>query len=83
MSNVAQAQEVLETLHEVSNLLNTGLDRETLSILLSLCELGVNPEALVAVVNELRREANSVQSKSLVPNPPAESSTKLTTTLPL
>ena len=30
--------------YEMSRLLNTGLDREQLSILISLCENGVNPE---------------------------------------
>ena len=48
-------------LFEISNILNTGLDRETLSILLNLCEAGVHPEALAAVVKELRREAAAVQ----------------------
>lgn len=33
-------------LTEMSSLLNTGLDREALSICVSLCESGVNPEAL-------------------------------------
>jgi hypothetical protein len=31
---------------ELSKILNTGLDRETLTILINLCEAGVNPEAL-------------------------------------
>lgn len=30
----------------MSSILNTGLDRETLSVCVSLCESGVNPEAL-------------------------------------
>lgn len=38
-------------------MLETGLDREKISILLNLCELGVNPEALAAIVKELRKEA--------------------------
>ena len=37
--------------------MNTGLDREQLSILISMCENGVNPEALGVVVKELRRES--------------------------
>ncbi|CAM9789202.1 unnamed protein product [Ectocarpus fasciculatus] len=44
-------------LHEISTILDTGLDRKTLSLLLELIESGVNPEALAAVVKELRREA--------------------------
>ena len=39
----------------MSQLLDTGLDKETLSILVSLCEMGVNPEALANIVKELRQ----------------------------
>jgi len=48
-------------LFEISQLLNTGLDKETLEILVKLTELGVHPEALAAVVKELRREAAKVK----------------------
>lgn len=41
-------------LYEMSTLLNTGLDRETLAICVSLLESGVNPEALALVVKDLR-----------------------------
>lgn len=43
-------------LHEIATLLDTGLDRETISTIVSLCENGVNPEALAAVIKEMRRE---------------------------
>ncbi|GAB5033317.1 Hypothetical protein NocV09_01300580 [Nannochloropsis oceanica] len=56
-------QEVLGAVHEISNLLNTGLDRQTLAILVNLCEAGVNPEALALVVQELRKEAASKQQQ--------------------
>ena len=46
---------------EISNLLNTGLDSETLSICVKLCEAGVNPEALAAVIKELKRESLALQ----------------------
>ena len=42
-------------LMEMSNLLNTGLDADTLAICVRLCENGVNPEALAMVIQELRR----------------------------
>eukprot|EP00965_Chrysotila_dentata_P213011 6187381-Pleurochrysis_carterae.AAC.6 len=35
--------------------------RETLTVLLSLTERGVNPEALAAVVKELRRESAAMR----------------------
>jgi len=46
---------VLSVLMEMSNLLNTGLDADTLAICVRLCENGVNPEALAMVIQELRR----------------------------
>ncbi|KAL8209631.1 hypothetical protein R6Q57_006363 [Mikania cordata] len=44
--------ESLELVFQMSNLLETGLDRQTLSVLIALCDLGLNPEALAAVVKE-------------------------------
>ena len=45
---------------EISELLNTGLDDETLKICVQLIEVGINPEALATVVLELRRETAAV-----------------------
>ncbi|XP_052199476.1 mitotic-spindle organizing protein 1B-like [Diospyros lotus] len=56
------ARESLDLAFQMSNILDTGLDRHTLSILISLCELGVNPEALAAVVKQLRRESTPSSS---------------------
>ena len=39
-----QANEALDTVHQISQILDTGLDKETLNILIALCESGVNPE---------------------------------------
>lgn len=46
---------------EISDLLNTGLDDETLRICVQLLEAGVNPEALANVVQELRREVAAIR----------------------
>lgn len=62
-SKVTAARGTLDTLMEISNLLNTGLDSETLAICIKLCEAGVNPEALAAVLKELRRESAALQSQ--------------------
>ncbi|KAG2322514.1 hypothetical protein Bca4012_056729 [Brassica carinata] len=51
------ARESLELVFRMSNILDTGLDRHTLSVLIALCDLGLNPEALAAVVKELRQES--------------------------
>ncbi|GFZ09333.1 Mitotic-spindle organizing protein like [Actinidia chinensis var. chinensis] len=50
------ARESLDLVFHMSNILETGLDRHTLSVLVALCEMGLNPEALAAVVKELHRE---------------------------
>ncbi|KAJ9159739.1 hypothetical protein P3X46_025218 [Hevea brasiliensis] len=50
------ARESLDLAFHMSNILDTGLDRHMLSVLIALCDLGLNPEALAAVVKELGRE---------------------------
>ena len=45
----------------MSQILNCGLDKKTLAILLGLVENGVNPEALSAVVKELKRETAALR----------------------
>ncbi|TMW55972.1 hypothetical protein Poli38472_008620 [Pythium oligandrum] len=54
---MADSVQTLESIYELSRLLNTGLDRETLAILIQLIQQGVNPEALAGVVRDLRKEA--------------------------
>lgn len=49
------ARESLELVFRMSNILDTGLDRHTLSVLIALCDIGLNPEALATLVKELRR----------------------------
>lgn len=61
---VARAREALDVVHAMASLIGTGLDRQSLAILIALCEHGVNPEALAAVVKELRREAAALEAKN-------------------
>uniref|UniRef100_A0A8C5LZ59 Mitotic spindle organizing protein 1 n=1 Tax=Leptobrachium leishanense TaxID=445787 RepID=A0A8C5LZ59_9ANUR len=49
---------------EISRLLNTGLDMETLSICVRLCEQGINPEALSSVIKELRRATDALKARN-------------------
>ena len=42
----AQAEAQLNTVQALSDILNTGLDRTTLSLLVQLLEAGVNPEVM-------------------------------------
>ena len=48
-------------LMEMSRILNTGLDMETLATVVRLCENGVNPEALAMVFQELKKESAAVK----------------------
>ncbi|WZN60997.1 mitotic-spindle organizing protein [Chloropicon roscoffensis] len=59
-------EDVLDVAFELSQVLDTGLDRETLSILIALCENGVNPEALALVVKELKRESQDFRAQEYV-----------------
>lgn len=58
------ARDSLDLAFHMSNILESGLDRHTLSILIALCEMGINPESLAAVVKELRRESPPSSSSS-------------------
>ena len=49
---------------ELSRLLNTGLDAETLAICVRLCENGVKPEALALVINQARQRGVSKSTSS-------------------
>ncbi|KAJ4792049.1 Mitotic-spindle organizing protein 1 [Rhynchospora pubera] len=51
------AKESLDLAYQVSQILGTGLDRHTLSLLISLCDRGVNPKALSALVREFSSSA--------------------------
>lgn len=55
---------------EISRLLNTGLDMESLSICVRLCEQGINPEALSAVIKELRKASESLKVQRQAPKEP-------------
>ncbi|KAG9008654.1 hypothetical protein FRB94_013061 [Tulasnella sp. JGI-2019a] len=59
----SSATETLNILHDLSELLNTGLDRETLATCVRMIESGANPEALAAVVKELRKENTSITAQ--------------------
>lgn len=54
-------------MHEISRLLDTGLDRETLAVLAELVESGVHPEALALAVRELRRESAELKAAQQQP----------------
>ena len=55
-STTNEAREALDCLHELSQLLNTGLDKKTLTACVRLLETGVHPDALAQIIQVLRSE---------------------------
>jgi len=53
----------MDALMEISKILNTGLDAETLAVCVELCELGINPEAIATVIKEIRSQTASLQQE--------------------
>ncbi|XP_056411477.1 mitotic-spindle organizing protein 1 [Hyla sarda] len=66
--SVSAMRETMDVLLEISRLLNTGLDMETLSICVRLCEQGINPEALSSVIKELRRATEALKASENAPS---------------
>ncbi|XP_037528120.1 mitotic-spindle organizing protein 1 [Rhipicephalus sanguineus] len=61
-------KETFDVLLEMSQLLNTGLDPQSLALCVQLCESGVNPEALACLIKEIRaRTSSNVNSSSMRP----------------
>jgi len=56
-------------LFQISEVLGTGLERETLSLLLQLIELGVNPEALAATYKALKQLSGTSNEQTETANP--------------
>ncbi|GAA6067246.1 hypothetical protein Q7C36_022019 [Tachysurus vachellii] len=61
-TNMNAVRETMDVLLEISRLLNTGLDMESLSICVRLCEQGINPEALSSVIKELRKATDTLKA---------------------
>jgi mitotic-spindle organizing protein 1 len=60
-ARIQEAKEALRTVKEISDLLNTGLNDDTLKICVQLLEAGVNAEALAAVILELRKATEAAK----------------------
>uniref|UniRef100_G3MSU5 Mitotic-spindle organizing protein 1 n=1 Tax=Amblyomma maculatum TaxID=34609 RepID=G3MSU5_AMBMU len=61
-------KETFDVLLEMSQLLNTGLDAQSLALCVRLCENGANPEALADLIKELRNKSSSnVTNRSMRP----------------
>ncbi|KAL7068007.1 hypothetical protein ACR3K2_14390 [Cryptosporidium serpentis] len=51
-----KGSEIVDILSDISNLLEAGLDKESLVLLIRLCSLGVSPETLSEVIQEIRKD---------------------------
>ncbi|KAJ2774864.1 hypothetical protein IWQ56_000388 [Coemansia nantahalensis] len=70
-SNYANETDSLEILRQVSAEIGAGLTRQQISVAMSLLRQGVNPGALVAITQELRREAQFAAEQKPQPAPRA------------
>jgi len=61
-SAILEARDTFSTLEELSRLLNTGLDKDSLALCVRLCEQGAHPEALATIIRELRRESQAIKA---------------------
>ncbi|BAF12352.1 mitotic-spindle organizing protein 1B [Oryza sativa Japonica Group] len=77
-----QAKESLELAFQMSQILDTGLDRHTLSLLMALCDRGANPEALAALVRELSSAAPPTAATTPASTATAVPSTKAASLFP-
>ena len=57
-----RANETVDVAHEISKILDCGLDRQTLAVVVAMIENGVDPEACAMVVKELKREAKKLRA---------------------
>lgn len=56
-----ESKEALDTLMELSKLLNTGLDAKTLTACVQLCELGIHPESIATVIKEIKSKVSQTK----------------------
>ena len=63
-TNPRREEDAFNALFQISECLETGLDKETLRVLVQLTELGVNPEALATVVKDVKKEAKTAERQT-------------------
>ncbi|EEA06029.1 uncharacterized protein CMU_017830 [Cryptosporidium muris RN66] len=63
-----KGNEIVDILSDISNLLEAGLDKESLVLLIRLCSLGVSPETLSEVIQEIRKDIVLYSNENVVNN---------------
>lgn len=56
-SKTRDGMEAMQVVEEIANLLNTGLDKETLSLCIRLIEDGIDPSTLAHNILSIQRDA--------------------------
>ena len=54
-----ESLQTLENLHQVSNFLKCGIDKNTLAVMISMVENGAKPEQVAAIVAEIKQKSNA------------------------
>ncbi|WVO16287.1 mitotic-spindle organizing protein 1 [Cryptococcus depauperatus] len=60
-ASLRNANDTIDTLYDLSQLLQTGLEKTTLLICVGLIEQGANPDTLAAVIQDLREENEALK----------------------
>ncbi|OII77738.1 hypothetical protein cand_015540 [Cryptosporidium andersoni] len=63
-----KGNEIVDILSDISNLLEAGLDKESLVLLIRLCSLGVSPETLSEVIQEIRKDIALYSNENVASN---------------
>lgn len=62
-SQILAAKETFAILQDLSRLLNTGLDSESLALCVRLCENGAHPQALATIIKEIKKQAQALKQE--------------------
>lgn len=62
--SILAARNAFNALHNVSQILNTGLTKEELMICVRLCEKGINPVMLANIITAMKTEMKNLNEKS-------------------
>jgi len=53
-SSTRKQEQELDSLFELSNIVNSGLDKKVISIITDLLEMNIDPNSIVSILEELR-----------------------------
>jgi mitotic-spindle organizing protein 1 len=62
---VEDSRQVIDIMHQINEVLECGLDRTSIALMIGLCETGANPEAVACVLRELRTVNNHAATTTI------------------